>query len=112
MITADLHIIQDYQKYLKHFSISNIKKVRLFLENGGFKNSTPPQTAINGGKLNICEENSEISFQKCLCCNSNPKVKVDMILSKHLTWNYICNGFLTVSPPKTAINGGKLNIIE
>ena len=35
-----------------------------------------------------------------------------MILTKHLTLNYLCNGFLTVSPPKTAINGGNLKITE
>ena len=35
-----------------------------------------------------------------------------MILSKHLTFNYLCNGFLTISPPKTAINGGNLKITK
>ena len=35
-----------------------------------------------------------------------------MILSKHLTQNYLCNSFLMISPPKTVINGGNLKITE
>ena len=45
----------------------------------------------------------------CIC---SKKIKGYMILSKHLTFNYLCNGFLTISPPKTAINGGNLKITK
>ena len=76
----------------KIFLAQIIRKLDVFLENGGFKNSTPPQTAIIGIKLNIYEKNSGKAFQTCLNCISSKKNKRDMKLSKHLTWNYLCNG--------------------
>ena len=42
----------------------------------------------------------------------SPKMEVDMTLLKRLTWNYSCNGFWTISPPKTAINGSNMKITE
>ena len=78
----------------------------------GFLTISPPKTAINGVNLNISEKLSEKGFQNCLQIICTSKIKEDMILSKHLTLNYICNGFLTMSPPKTASNGGNLKITE
>ena len=78
----------------------------------GFLTISPPKSAINGGKLDIIEKYSEKTFQKHLKNISTAKIKEDMTLSKHLMNNCHFNGFLTISPPKTAMNVGKPEIID
>ena len=53
MNTAHLHFIGDFpQKNTNNIFLAQItRRLELFLENDGFKNSTPPKTEINGGKI-------------------------------------------------------------
>ena len=49
-----IYILFEISKNIYDIFLAQLpRKFDLFFENGGFKNSTPPQTAINGGNLNI-----------------------------------------------------------
>ena len=78
----------------------------------GFLTISPPKSAIDGGRLDITEKYSEKTLKNRLKNISTANIKEDLTLSKHLMNNCHFNGFLTISPPKTAMNVGKPEIID
>ena len=75
----DWVVVCDLQKYLYHFSSSNIKKVTTFKRTAG----SPPKTADGAVKTMYTEKFLGRPFQNCLKLFWSLKIKGDMKFSKH-----------------------------
>ena len=75
----DWVVVCDFQKYLNHFSGSNIKKVTTFKKTAG----SLPKTAGGTVKTMYTEKFLGRPFQNCLKLFCSLQIKGDMKFSKH-----------------------------